>query len=197
MKEEISIEAVKQEIEGLVGKFKEQSEQIHDSEHNSESTLLQIGLKLSKISSSMTEKEFTKFKEKTAKDLDFEKSSLDKVVKISRNSGINKNQKKLPAGWAALYLLCQIEPNDFDAFMTDSKVDRNTTRNDLQKMVDSFKEMNPTIYPAKKPIKKKEKLSIQQIISPSFETKSVEEFTPLLNELLRNNGWELVIPKEK
>lgn len=192
--EKISIEDVKQEIETLVVKFKQRSDEIHSSEYDSEFTLLEIGQKLSVISSGITEKEFKLFKEETAKKLDFEKSSLDKVVKISRNRAISDNKDNLPAGWATLYLLCQIEPKDFDDFMRESEVNKSTTRTELREMVDTFKANRPDIYPVKNPIKKKEKLSIRQM---SIKSKSSENLIPLLNDFLSEHSWELVTPKEE
>lgn len=195
-----NIENIKQEIESLVqqfkedsDKFKKESDRIHISAYQSESTLLDIGLKLNTISISMTEKEFIQFKLQTATKLDFEKSSLDKVIKISRNSAIMNNRDKLPDGWATLYLLCPIEPKDFAEFMSESEVDKNTTRAALREMVDKFKEARPEIYPVKNKNKKKEKLTIRQFFSTSVHTKSSEELMPLLNDFLAPNGWELVV----
>ena len=188
------IEKVKQEIKTLVNEFKEESKQIHTSAYQSESKLLDIGQKLTTISIKMTDKEFTQYKLDTAQNLDFEKSSLDKEVKISRNSAIMNNRDKLPDGWATLYLLCQIEPKYFKDFMRESEVNKSTTRTDLRQMVDTFKEKRPDIYPVKNPIKKKEKLSIRQM---SNQSKKSAELIPLLSDILLQNGWELVTPKEE
>lgn len=194
MEEKKSIAEIQQEIDKLVVEFKERSDAIHNSAYDSEFTLLEIGKKLSAISIDMTEKEFKQYKSETAANLDFEKSSLDKVVKISRNRAISDNKDNLPAGWATLYLLCQIEPKDFDDFMRESKVNKSTTRADLKVMVDTFKENRPEIYPVKKQIQKKEKLSIRQT---SNKSKSSAELTLLLDEILLQNGWEIITPKEK
>jgi hypothetical protein len=192
--EKKSIEEIQKEIDELVVEFKQRSDAIHNSAYDSEFTLLEIGKKLSAISIDMTEKEFKQYKSETATNLDFEKSSLDKVVKISRNRAISDNKDNLPAGWATLYLLCQIEPKDFDDFMRESEVNKSTTRTDLRQMVDTFKANRPDIYPVKNPIKKKEKLSIQQM---SIKSKNSENFIPLLNDFLSEHSWELVTPKEK
>ena len=192
--EKKSIEEIQQEIDKLVVEFKERNDAIHNSAFDSEFTLLEIGKKLSAISIDMTEKEFKQYKSETATNLDFEKSSLDKVVKISRNRAISDNKDNLPAGWATLYLLCQIEPKDFDDFMRESGVNKSTTRTDIRDMVDTFKEKRPDIYPVKNPIKEKEKLSIRQM---SNQSKKSAELIPLLNEILLQNGWEFVTPKEK
>lgn len=202
--EKISIEDVKQEIENLVLDFKKQSndfkkrsDEILNSENDSEFTLLEIGQKLSAISISMTDKEFANYKLETAKKLDFEKSSLDKVIKISRNRGITKNRDKLPTGWATLYLLSQIEPTHFDDFINQSGVNKSTTRTDIRDMVDTFKEKRPDVYKAKKQAKKREKLTIGQIADASVEPKSSEDLKVILKEILPLHGWVVLKSNEK
>jgi hypothetical protein len=205
MKEEkINIEDVKQEIEELVSEFKKRSDdfkkrsdEILNAENDSEFTLLQIGEKLSAISISMTEKEFANYKVDTAKKLNFEKSSLDKVIKISRNRGIRENKEKLPAGWATLYLLSQIEPKHFDEFIRESGVNKSTTRTDIRDMVDTFKEKRPDLYPPKKQAKKREKLTVGQSTDASAEPKSSEDLKVALKEFLAIHGWVIVKSKEK
>jgi hypothetical protein len=126
------------------------------------------------------------------------KLTLDKVIKISRNSGIKKNKEKLPTGWSSLYLLCQIEPKHFDAFMAHSKVDTSTTRENLRKMIDEFKETLPDYKIKDASLTSKiGRFSIKQINSKSIDSKSAAELEPLLKAFLLTHGWEVSVSADK
>lgn len=193
-----TLEEVEKIIDILLEQFITENTATSNHAHISESTLLSIGSELAYVSSNMTDKEFKRLKSQTAKRLGNDESNIDKVIKISRNSGIRKYQEQLPTGWSALYLLCQIEPVDFDAFMSKSKINALTTRADLRNLIDEFKVTFPDKYPKKATVvKKNERLSLKQINSNSIDITSAAELEPLLKQFLLTHGWELVKPKEE
>lgn len=194
-----TLEEVEKTIDILLNELNKQITDTNTYVHISESTLLKIGSELAYVSSNMTDKEFKRLKSQTAKRLGNDESNIDKVIKISRNSGIRKYKEQLPTGWSALYLLCQIEPEDFDNFMVNSGVNTSTTRADLRKIIDEFKDAFPDKYPKKQTsvVKKNERLAIKQINSNSIDITSAAELEPLLKQFLLAHGWELVKSKKE
>jgi hypothetical protein len=193
-----TLEEVREEIQKLLKEYNDQNSNNVSIIQASESTLLKIGSELAYVSSNMTDKEFKDLKKETADRLGNDKSNIDKVIKISRNSGIRKYKEKLPTGWSSLYLLCQIEPKDFDSFMAHSDVNTLTTRTELRSKINKFKETLPDFKEKDTSLTSKiGRFSIKQINSKSIDSKSAAELEPILKEFLLTHGWEVSVPADK
>ncbi len=183
-----TIEDVQRTIEELLVQYESDLKNSSEIANTYEKTLLKIGDELVFVSTNMTAIQFAKLKAETAKRLGNDESNINKVIKIARNSGIRANKDKLPIGWASLYLLTKIEPEEFDSFIEVSGVTVSTTRKELGGMIDTFKNTAPIA----------KKSSPHLVIKPtkSASSKSLIELEPLLSEFLVQHGWEIAKPKD-
>lgn len=192
---------IEQEIVHLIGKYKEQSLTANPYIVAIEETLLNVGYQLAAAFGNTTELEYEKLKKDTAKKLEVDSSTINKVIKTARNPSIRQYNDRLPCGWTSLYLLCQMGQKEFDVFIGESKVNTSTTRSQLIEMIKNFKaahpEFNSVQTPEKDPKRKIERLSLKQINSNSIDVIPSAELEPLLKHFLLTYGWELVKPKEE
>jgi hypothetical protein len=185
-----TLEQVKQTIEDLLIQYEIDSTETSKVSNTSEKTLLKIGTELVYVSSNMTDKEFNTLKTETANRLGNDASNINKVIKIAKNRAIMENKDSLPTGWGSLYLLAQIEPNEFDEFMADNDVNTKTTRKELAEMIAAFKGTVPT---AKKP---SVRLVVKPIKSNSILAMGLSEFELLLAAFALQHGWEVLKSKD-
>lgn len=168
----------------------------------SEKTMLDIGYELVYAAIVLTTTQSNSLRQETAEVLDVDLSTINKVVKIAANKAIRENKDQLPRGWTSLYLLCQIEPEDFKLFMDESKVECSTTRENLAEMIQQFIASHPNCISAKTskkklPLESKQKIERMTLKQCSANATPSAEFEVLLKQFLKENGWELVKPKEK
>jgi hypothetical protein len=183
-------------IKNLLTQYNEQNKIANGHINTVEKTLLEIGIELVYASNSLTALEFDSLKKETAESLGNDASNINKVIKVARNSAIRENKDKLPVGWTSLYLLCQIEPKDFGAFMQESKVNPSTTRSQLVEMIHKFKNTHPDYEKPESTVVKK-KIERMVLKQSSTNATSSADFELALKQFLRENGWELVKPEPK
>jgi hypothetical protein len=191
-----TLKEIENSIQNLLNQYHKQNDVARGYVNTVEKTLLDIGIELVYASNSLTALEFDSLKKETAESLGNDASNINKVIKVARNSAIRENKDKLPVGWTSLYLLCQIEPKHFNEFMEESKVNSSTTRSQLVEMIHKFKSTHPDYEKPESTVVKK-KIERMVLKQSSVNATSSADFELALKQFLRENGWELVKPKEE
>ncbi len=188
-----SFDDIKKSIDELLTQYEKDNTDANVYVNTVEKTLLGIGIELVYASTTLTPKEFLSLKKETAERLGNDESNLNKVIKIARNRKIREYKDSLPTGWASLYLLCKIEPVDFDYFIEQSGITKSSTRKQIAQQVKEFIEFKTPENEPKKVVKyKAQKITFKQISDAACTSAELEL---VIKKILSENGWTIVKPK--
>ena len=84
--------------------------------------------------------------DKLKKNIDLDKSTINKIEKIFQNSVVMNNLEKLPVSWGTLYEVAQIDTDTLITKITDGSINKKSTKEEITTIK---KALNQTATPEK------------------------------------------------
>ncbi len=145
---------------------------------------LKLGEELAEADKVLNTEDFKKLKDLTLEELGKSCSSgLNKVIKIAKHPKLQEHRDRLPAGWGTLAIISTLKECEFDVFIADENITPDTPRLQITAKVNAAKGKEKT----KSYTIRMDKNKDEDIVMPLEKVKG----------MLKDAGWELIIPKAK
>lgn len=146
---------------------------------------LKLGDELAEADKVLNTEDFKKLKDSVLEQLGKSCSSgLNKVIKIAKHPKLQEHRDRLPAGWGTLAIISTLKECEFDVFIADENITSETSRLDITAKVNAAKGKEKTkSYTIRMDKNKDEHITLL----------SLDE----VKNMLKDAGWELIIPKAK
>lgn len=147
---------------------------------------LRLGEELAEADKVLNTEDFKKLKDLTLEELGKScSSSLNKVIKIAKHPQLQKSEyrDRLPVGWGTLAIVSTLKECEFEVFIADENITSDTPRLQIIAKVNAAKG--------------KEKTKLYTIRIDKNKAEDVAMPLEDVKNMLKDKGWELVIPKAK